>query len=206
MHAAHLLQLWLNQFRTLSCRIRAIYYRAIFGAFGPRSLMRKPLLLSHPEYMYIGSDVHIRENARIECVLDGSGRIPELRIGDNSNIEQNCHIICHSRLTIGKNVSITANCAIVDTTHPYKGTREGEKIGDRILNEDSFVEIGDGALIGFGSVILPNVRIGRYAVIGANSLVSKSVPDFCIAAGNPAKVLHAWSLGADAERNILHRS
>ena len=56
-------------------------------------------------------------------------RPPELRIGNNVDIEQNVHIVCHHRVTIGDDVSITANCAIVDTTHAFDDLPPGTKIG-----------------------------------------------------------------------------
>ena len=47
------------------------------------------------------------------------------------------------------------------------------------------ITIGDGAWIGAGAIILPGITIGKYAVIGAGSVVTKDVPDYTIAAGNP---------------------
>jgi acetyltransferase-like isoleucine patch superfamily enzyme len=128
----------------------------------------------------------------MEVLVCGAKRIPELRIGDNVNIEQNVHLICHSRLTIGNDVSITGHCAIVDVTHPYADVHDPMKIGNRILDEDSFVEIGDGCFLGFGALIMPNVRIGKYCVIGAHSVVTKDVPDYSVVAGNPAKIVRRY--------------
>jgi acetyltransferase-like isoleucine patch superfamily enzyme len=51
------------------------------------------------------------------------------------------------------------------------------------------VRIGAGSWLGHGTVVLPGTTIGRHVVIGANSVVRGDVPDFCIAAGNPAKVI-----------------
>jgi acetyltransferase-like isoleucine patch superfamily enzyme len=93
---------------------------------------------------------------------------------------------------IGSNVSITGNCSIVDVTHPFSDINDPRKIGARIGDEDSFVEIGDRSFIGFGSVILPNVRIGTHVVIGANSVVTHDVPDYSVAGGVPAVVLKRY--------------
>ena len=49
------------------------------------------------------------------------------------------------------------------------------------------ITIGDGAWIGAGTIILPGITIGKYAVIGAGSVVTKDVPDYTIAAGNPCR-------------------
>ena len=49
------------------------------------------------------------------------------------------------------------------------------------------IVIGDGAWIGAGAIILPGITIGEYAVIGAGSVVTKDIPAYTIAAGNPCK-------------------
>jgi acetyltransferase-like isoleucine patch superfamily enzyme len=126
----------------------------------------------------------------MEVIRAHSDRIPSLTIGNDTNIEQNVHIVCHNRITIGSNVSITGFCAIVDVTHPHRGLAPDSKIGAQIADDAATVEIGDGAFIGIGTVILPNVRIGRRAVIGANSVVTRSIPDGCVAAGVPARLIN----------------
>ena len=62
------------------------------------------------------------------------------------------------------------------------------------------MSIGDGSWLGYGAVILPGAQIGRHVVIGANSVVTGEIPDFCVAAGAPARVLRhhrdgAWKPG-----------
>lgn len=159
---------------------------------GKGSLIIKPMIITNPHHMEIGDRVFIRNGARIETCITNECRIPELVIGNNTNIEQNVHIICHNKINIGSNVSITGNCTIVDTTHPYEDVNDPIKIGARILDDDAFVEIGDGCFIGFGSMILPNVKIGEYAIIGAHSVVTKDVPSYCVAVGNPAKIVKTY--------------
>lgn len=165
-----------------------VLYRLLFKEFGPGSYIRRPILISNPSFIAIGKRVSIRDGVRLEIVRTDSSREPELIIEDNTNIEQNVHIVCHNRIWIGRNVSITPNCAIVDVSHPFADVRDPTKIGDRIQEDDSFVEIGNGAFIGFGSVILPNVRIGTHSIIGANSVVVHDVPDYSVAAGAPATI------------------
>ena len=167
------------------------YYPAIFGKFGARSLLARPTLLVLPRHIHIGEDVVIRPGVRLEMVRDATGRSPMLRIGNNTGIEQNVHIVCHHRVVIGNDVSITANCAIVDITHPFDDIPSSVKVGSLVKNDDAFVEIGDGTFLGFGSVVLPNVRIGRGCVIGALSVVTHDIPDYSVAAGAPARILRS---------------
>jgi acetyltransferase-like isoleucine patch superfamily enzyme len=178
---------------TLYYRMKGVVlYRRVFAKFGKGSCIRKPMLILNPSYMSVGDRVSIRDGARLEVVLTSDHRVPHLSIGNDTNIEQNVHIVCHSRIHIGNHVSITGYCSVVDVTHPFDNVRDMTKIGARIKDEDSFVEIGDNSFIGYGSVILPNVRIGINVVIGANSVVAGDVPDYSIAAGTPAVVLKQY--------------
>lgn len=172
------------------------YYRAQFGTFGAGSVIRKPLLLVNVDCIHIGRAVHIREGARLEVVKSTSVHKPRLEIGNGTNIEQNVHMICHNLVRVGENVSITGNCCIVDVTHPYDDVTDVTKIGSRILDNDATVEIGDNSFLGFGTVVLPNVRIGKYVITGANSVVVADVPDYSVVAGAPAKVIRAYDFKA----------
>ncbi len=176
-----------------------LVYGPFLGRLGRKSVIRRPVLVLNPQYIEIGDDVLIREGSRLEVIITAGRPAPSLRIGSGTNIEQNVHIVCHNRVVIGQNVSITANCAVIDTTHPFKDLEPGRKIGSQIADDDAFVEIGDGAFIGIGSVVLPNVRIGAGAVIGANSVVTHSVPEYSCAAGAPARILRNYRSAGDPE-------
>ncbi|MBF6600630.1 MAG: acyltransferase [Dehalococcoidia bacterium] len=58
-----------------------------------------------------------------------------------------------------------------------------------------YLIVADDAFIGINAVVLPNVRIGRHAVVGAGAVVTHDVPDFCVAAGNPARVISRYDFG-----------
>jgi acetyltransferase-like isoleucine patch superfamily enzyme len=180
----------------------ALYYPRVFGSFGPRSLMRSPLLIQNPRFMRIGSGVSIRNGIRMQSIQTSPTRIPLLHIGNGTIIEQFVHIICHNRVIIGSNVAIAPMCGIVDSTHPWMRSPEITNPGAQLIDDDGFVEIGDGTFIGMGALILPNVRVGKQCYIGANSVVSSDIPDYSVAAGTPAKVIrtHAASSTPDNAR------
>lgn len=139
----------------------------------------------------------IRPGARIEAIVIDESRSPSLVIGSNVNIEQNVHLICSSRVVIGDNVTITGNCAIVDTKHPYDDVADDRKIGDRIDPNPTPVHIGKNCFIGYGGVVLPGTSIGENCIIGANSVVARDIPDHSVAAGSPALVVlrYDWAAG-----------
>jgi acetyltransferase-like isoleucine patch superfamily enzyme len=132
--------------------------------------------------------------------------IPTLRIGDRVNIEQGVHIVCNCEITIENDVSITPYCVIVDTDHPHDPPDRGPKIGNRLSTQPSSVHIGEGSFIGAHTVILPNVKIGKYCVIGAGSVVNKSIPDYCVAAGIPAKILSVFDTSTRRWKNAAENT
>lgn len=101
------------------------------------------------------------------------------------------------KMDIGQEVCIAPR-ANIDRTYP-KGIHIGDRTdvlkGAFVLAHDSVRElhtdtyIGSDCVIGINCIILPGVRIGNEVVVGAGSVVTKDVPDNCIVAGNPAKVI-----------------
>ena len=90
---------------------------------------------------------------------------------------------------------------IIDNSHgSYKGEDQSSPMvppNERPLYS-SPVEIGDNVWIGEHAVIMPGVRVGSGCIIGANSVVTKSIPDNCIACGAPAVVIKRW----DEEKQV----
>jgi acetyltransferase-like isoleucine patch superfamily enzyme len=153
------------------------------------------MLINNPQYIEIGDGVLIRNGLRLE-VVDPQNDVV-ISIGNNVNIEQNCHIIGRVKVIIGNNVTITGNCSIVDVSHPFEDIHEKKKIGDRISNVEQPVIIGDGSFIGFGAHISPGVTLGKNCVVGAGSVVTKSMPDYSVVTGVPAKIIKRYSFEED---------
>ena len=121
------------------------------------------------------------------CVFDVLEDGSYIRIGDNVGISGST-LNATVGINIESNVNIGSGCIITDTdSHPLNYY---DRIADK---KDSTgrapIRICEGAFIGARSIILKGVTIGRHSVVGAGSVVTKSVPDNCIACGNPAKVV-----------------
>lgn len=121
----------------------------------------------------------------------------ELIIGDNVGISSSTLWVANS-VTIGNYVNIGADCMILDTDcHSLDWNKRGKRGGrdeqgrsvDHLNTKKAPVVIEDDVMIGTRSIILKGVTIGARSVIGAGSVVSKSIPPDCIAAGNPCRVI-----------------
>jgi acetyltransferase-like isoleucine patch superfamily enzyme len=169
-----------------------LWYRLFFKAIGAHSVIRNPLLIANPNCIVLGSNVAIRDGVRLELVKRDGAASPELRIGNNVTIEQDFHLACCSKIVIGHNVSIAARCAVVDITHPFWKVDFSENVAGAILEGSHYVIIGQRVFLGLGVTVLPNVEIGEGAVIAPHSVVMSNLPPFCVAAGNPARVIRFW--------------
>ncbi|PXX25835.1 acetyltransferase-like isoleucine patch superfamily enzyme [Burkholderia pyrrocinia] len=174
-------------------RLKAkLWYSHVFGRIGKGSVIFQPCLLVNVHHAYLGDRVLIRSGARIEIVVSDLCIPPRLSIGSDVNIEQNVHIVCGSSIEIQDRVTITGGCAIVDVEHPFEDIQDPVRIGMRLRTQGNRVVIGAGSFIGFNSIILPNVVIGRHSIVGSHSVVTRDVPDYCVVAGNPARVIRRY--------------
>lgn len=141
-----------------------------------------------PKYISLGEHVYIGHYARIEGVDQYNDKhfTPDIRIEDGVSIIQSLYLTCANRIVIGKNTAIASNVTITDINHPYDDVYVSIEKQDIEVSE---VIIGEDCKIYNNVVILPGVHIGKHVTIGANSVVSKDIPDYSVAAGTPAKVI-----------------
>lgn len=126
-------------------------------------------------------------------MCDGTSLCPNLvggavRIGKGSEIGERCRISIVNSLDIGEKVLLSPNVYITDCDHEYRNV-DVSVIDQGIVQKGQKVSIGEGSYIGINTVIVGIVKIGKHCVIGANSVVTKDVPDYCVAVGSPAKVI-----------------
>jgi maltose O-acetyltransferase len=107
-------------------------------------------------------------------------------IGENVFINFNCAILDVTSVRIGSRTMIGPSVQIYTATHPLSaaGRRSGLELGQP-------VEIGDDVWIGGGAIILPGVKIGSGAVIGAGSVVTRDIPKGIVAVGNPCRAIRS---------------
>ncbi|WP_310594527.1 sugar O-acetyltransferase [Flavobacterium sp.] len=103
--------------------------------------------------------------------------------GDNVFFNVNCVVLDENKVTIGSNVLLGPGVQLYTASHPLEAQmRRTHKISKPI-------SIGDDCWIGGSAIICPGVTIGNGCVIGAGAVVTKDIPDYSMALGNPAKVI-----------------
>ena len=184
---------FLGSIRLALCLI----YTKIF--YPSARLIRLPFDIRNRRYIYIGKGFTTGVGCRIEAYPQ-SGKDKVLLFGDNIEINDYVHISAGEKIVIGNNVLIASKVFISDINHGnYTGIDQDNPMSipnSRALSTKS-IEIKDNVWIGEGVCIMSGVTIGFGCIIGASSVVTKSIPDYCIAVGTPAKVIKKY----DFEKN-----
>ena len=102
-------------------------------------------------------------------------------------------IACVKSVIFGKKVFTGPGVFISDFNHEYREIDIPINDQGVMIKKNGGISIGDETWIGTGVVIAGTVTIGKHCVIGANSVVTKDIPDYCVAAGNPCKIIKRYS-------------
>jgi acetyltransferase-like isoleucine patch superfamily enzyme len=178
---------WLDSLRSIQTRLHTALQRWRFAQWGPRSRLEYPSKLTSPHLVTIGNHVHICADAWLNAKDDRGDGQPTLRIGDGTYIGRMVQINAWRDVDIAANVLIGDRVLILDADHhfdhpelPISAQGDGFKAQVHLL---------EGCWIATGAVILPGVTIGRNAVVAANAVVTRDVPDRTVVGGIPAKIL-----------------
>ena len=121
-----------------------------------------------------------------------------IEVGKNFFANYNCTLLDVARIRIGDNCQMAPNVAVYTAGHPIHPVSRNSA-----YEYGKEVTIGDNVWLGGNTVVCPGVRIGSNVVIGAGSVVTKDIPDWCIAAGNPCKVIRRIT---DEDKRKLFRN
>lgn len=166
------------------------YYKLIFGKIGYKTRLFGFIKIEKPKNIFIGANVYIGKFTWL-AANPLTGITPcSLTIDDGSYIGNFAHFYSTSNIYIGKKVLIADKVYITDNLHSY------DDIDIPVINQPikqlKNLVIGDGSWIGEGVSII-GVNIGKHSVVGANSVVTKDIPDYSIAVGVPAKIIKRYS-------------
>jgi acetyltransferase-like isoleucine patch superfamily enzyme len=169
-------------------------------------IVRYPFYVRGSKYIDWGNNFTSGVNLRIDAdpieLLDNKY---VLHIGNNVQVNDYVHIGAVNKIVIGNNVLIASKVYISDHNHGnYKGLDQSLPESDPsqrpIVSLPVFIE--DNVWIGEQVSVLPGVTIGKGSIIGANSVVSKSIPPNCIAIGIPAIVVKKFNYNSSQWEKI----
>ena len=134
----------------------------------------------------LGDGVHLHRETIIQTGKGGS-----VQIGSKTHIQPRCQLSAYkSPILIGRRIEIAPYCSFYPYNH---GMAPGEPIRKQALESKGGIIIEDDAWLGVGVIVLDGVRIGKGAVVGAGSVVTKDLPENTISFGVPARVIRMRS-------------
>ena len=164
-----------------------------FKHFGENSAICFPIAaLFGEEYMEVGDGTIVGPHCTLSAgIMPGHtlGNIPRLSIGARCLLGKSSGIVTHESIEIGDDVFTGHHIYVTDANHGYEDVDVpvGRQFGDARA-----VSIGSGSWIGHGAIVLPGARIGEHVVVGAGSVVTGELPDYCVAVGIPARVIRRY--------------
>jgi len=172
-----------------------------FAAFGMNAMMAFPTGAVYGErWIEVGEETMIAELVTLCAGMMpghdlGDKRV--LRVGSRCVIGRGSHIVAHHSILIGDDVFTGPYVYITDQNHSYADPYA--PIG-RQWPVNSAVSIGSGTWLGAGAIVLPGACIGQNVVVAAGSVVRGTVPDRCVVAGIPAKIVREYVSGTGWSR------
>lgn len=200
--------------RKLATKIGVLLYevrgniaRETLPVFGnnPKNLrIDLPRRILNPGKMFLGDDVWLGPDSFLialwrypaspmqhpDEVLPTQQFTPKIVIGNRVTSTGGLQIAATREVVVEDDVLFSSNIYITDNMHGYETANKAYKY--QPINKVAPVFIGRGSWIGQNVVILPGVTIGQNVIVGANSVVTRSIPPRSIAVGAPARVIKSW--------------
>lgn len=158
------------------------------GRIHPTAMIERDVSIGHDTAVW--DHVHIRHDAVIgdSCIIGGKSYIAYgVRIGNKVKINANVYV-CHG-VTIDDGVMIGAGTVFTNDMFPRATTADLQQLQSSDPNEQTGqTRVGEGATIGAHCTIGNAIDIGRFAMVGMGAVVTRSVPDFALVYGNPARL------------------
>lgn len=166
-------------------------FKKRFASFGEGSVIHYPSLITEHENISIGKNTTILANSRIQIYNALTGREAKIAIGSNCYFGFHLTILAGGSINIGDDVLIASNVLITSENHGMNPESKIPYMNQPLECKD--VSIGEGCWIGEKVSVMPGVNIGKKCVIGTNAVVTKSIPDYSMALGIPARVIKKWN-------------
>jgi acetyltransferase-like isoleucine patch superfamily enzyme len=183
-----ILQLW----KKISFRLATFYTwmkSSELKSCGKNTRFDYPVRIENPGSVSIGSAVILYPRVWLNPVTEWCGNHynGKIELGDRVKLGYGVQISAAQSIIIEDDVAMGAGAVVVDHIHDHR--YPAIPVIDAPLSIPEPVRIGKGSFLGVYCLIGPGVQIGEHAVIAANAVVLKDVPSYCLAAGNPARIV-----------------
>ncbi len=182
----------MHRIKRIIDRMFSLYVSSELKSCGSNLLVEYPIDFLNAQNISIGDNFTARVHCKIRAYLHFADEFynPFINIGSNVYFGTNCYLGAIGQILIGNNVTVASRVTIVDHTHGRLDFSDIEvPVMSRVLSSKGPIVIEDNVWIGENAVILSGLRIGKNSIIGANSVVTKDIPSYCIAGGTPAKLI-----------------
>lgn len=161
-------------------------------------IIRRPFILRGRKFVDFGKNLTTGYWCRFEVFPQDNNPRIRLKFGDNVQVNDFVHICAMDSVEIGDGSMFASHVYISDNSHGVYGggnfTHSSPEIApDHRQYITSPVRIGKNCWLGEGVIVMPGVTIGNGCVIGAHSVVTKDIPEDCIAVGAPARVVKHYN-------------
>ena len=173
-------------------RLRTMILKPFFHFCHHTVQIEKMGLLKGLKYISINSNSDIQKFTYLTAWGKGNSnnKKPSIIIGKDCHIGAFNHITCVNHIEIGDGFVSGKWVTITDNSHGDSSLQSMTKpVSKREIISKGCVTIGKNVWIGDKATVLPGVAIGEGAIVAANSVVTKDVPEYCVVAGNPARVV-----------------
>jgi acetyltransferase-like isoleucine patch superfamily enzyme len=203
VNRARRLTRWPMERVALQGRLLHPYRRRQFHAFGPGSIVHRPMWIFGAHQIAIGSNSLVLHQVWMSVETPAWDRPgPVLRIGDRVGIRPYCALSVMESIVIEDDVIIGAYSSVIDSDHTFSA---GHPNVMHNPSEATPISIGRGTWIAERVSVLRGAEIGECCIIGANSVVRGPIPPYSIAVGAPARVVGEVE-GVDAGAEALTHS
>jgi lipopolysaccharide O-acetyltransferase len=171
----------------LRSRVTSPYWRRRFNHFGEGAILHKPTWVFGPQQMSLGAHSLVLQGTWLSVESQAwDKQAPALSIGKRVGIRPYCMISAAEKIEIEDDVIIAAFSSVIDSDHTFALGRPNVMHNPL---ETSPIRIGRGTWIAERVAVLRGADVGRCCIIGANSVVKGTIPDYSIAVGTPARVV-----------------
>lgn len=172
--------------------IKEIFFRPRLGKMGSNSFILLPRKITNKKFVEVGRDCQIGKSLVLEAITNhGTQQFsPGVSIGDNVYIGRYCQIFCIDSIKIEDGCVLSEYIYMSDSAHGFDPN--AGLIMQQDLVSKGPIHIGKNTFLGYGVSVMPGVSLGENCVVGINSVVTLSFPDFSMIAGSPAKLIKTY--------------